>query len=311
LPGGVRKHYDVGGTLGGPIKRDKLWFFFGNREAVNQEFQQGNYFNNNGFIERPAALGDERHRNYTVGYLGYTGDGHLRNFPGGFLDRWNLSTSVYIALGHEDHNSLAGQSQDIRAGFAAAEFSRDFSWMRLRLSAIYQSGDKDPFDRKATGFDAIFENPLIAGADTSFWIRQSVPLIGGGGVALSARNGVLASLRTSKEQGQSNFVNPGLMLLGVGVDADVLPQLRLIGNVNYLRFQDTTVLGVLRNQKPPDREIGWDVSGAVQYRPFMNQNVVFNTSAAALYPGKGLKQLYDEDKRGPQYSILFNLLLTY
>jgi hypothetical protein len=81
--------------------------------------------------------------------------------------------------------------------------------------------------------------------------------------------------------------------------------------VNYLRFQDTTVLGVLRNQKPPDREIGWDVSGAVQYRPFMNQNVVFNTSAAALYPGKGLKQLYDEDKRGPQYSILFNLLLTY
>src|SRR3989442_8964408 len=45
LPGGVKKHYDTGGTLGGPIKRDKLWFFFGNRQAVNQEFQQGNYFN--------------------------------------------------------------------------------------------------------------------------------------------------------------------------------------------------------------------------------------------------------------------------
>ncbi|APV51185.1 hypothetical protein BWI17_16750 [Betaproteobacteria bacterium GR16-43] len=278
---------------------------------INREGTEGNYFNNNGFIERPAALGDERGRNYTVGYLGYTGDGHLRNFPGGFLDRWNLSTSLYLALGHEDHNSLAGQGQKIRAGFAAAEFSRDFSWMRLRLSALVQSGDKDPFDNKATGFDAIFENPLFAGADTSFWIRQSVPLIGGGGVALSARNGVLASLRTSKEEGQSNFVNPGLLLLGVGVDADVLPQLRAVGNVNYLRFQDTTVLGVLRNQAPPDREIGWDVSGAIQYRPFMSQNVVLNASAAVLVPGKGLKQLYDEDKRGPQYSILFNLLLTY
>ena len=33
--------------------------------------------------------------------------------------------------------------------------------------------------------------------------------------------------------------------------------------------------------------------------------------AAALFPGKGLKQLYDEDQRGPQYSILVNLLLTY
>jgi carboxypeptidase family protein len=45
LPGGVKKHYDTGGTLGGPIKRDRLWFFFGNRQGVNQEFQQGNYFN--------------------------------------------------------------------------------------------------------------------------------------------------------------------------------------------------------------------------------------------------------------------------
>ena len=34
-------------------------------------------------------------------------------------------------------------------------------------------------------------------------------------------------------------------------------------------------------------------------------------SAAALLPGKGMKQLYDEDRRGPQYSILLNLLLNY
>ena len=254
---------------------------------INREGTQGNYFNNNSFLERPAILGDERRHNYTVGYLGYTGDGHLRYFPGGFLDRWNLSTSLYLALGRDERHPLAGQGQDIRAGFAAAEFSRDFSWMRLRFSGVFQSGDKDPFDSKATGFDAIFENPLIAGSDTSFWIRQSVPLIGGGGIALSARNGVLASLRTSKEQGQSNFVNPGLMLLGAGLDADVSPQLRAIGNVNYLRFQDTTVLGVLRNQAPPDRELGWDVSGAIQYRPFMSQNVVLNASAAALIPGQG------------------------
>jgi len=45
LPGGVRRHYDTGGTLGGPIMRDKLWFFGGIRASVNQEFQQGNYFN--------------------------------------------------------------------------------------------------------------------------------------------------------------------------------------------------------------------------------------------------------------------------
>jgi hypothetical protein len=269
---------------------------------VNREGGETHY-NANGFLERPASLGDERGHDYTVGYLGYNGDGHF--------GLWNLQVSAYAALGRDDRNPIAGRAQDIRAGFAAMELSRDFSWVRLRLNALAASGDKDPYDGKATGFDAILENPQFAGADTSFWIRQAVPLVGGGGVALSGRNGVLPSLRSSKDQGQSNFVNPGLLLLGAGADADVLPELRVSGNLSYLRFQDTTVLGVLRNQSPPDREIGWDVSASVQYRPFMSQNLVLNASAAALLPGRGLKQLYDEDQRGPQYSILVNLLLTY
>ena len=113
---------------------------------------------------------------------------------------------------------------------------------------------------RRTGFDAILENPQFAGADTSFWVRQAVPLVGGGGVALSGRNGVLASLRTSREQGQSNFVNPGLRLLGVGADFDVTPQLRVIGNVTYLWFDNTAVLAVLRNQRFRRSEIGTDVS---------------------------------------------------
>ncbi|MGZ5707308.1 MAG: hypothetical protein ACXWHE_16870, partial [Usitatibacter sp.] len=235
--------------------------------------------------------------------LGYSGDGHW--------GRWNITATLYAALGHDERNPLAGRPQEIRAGFAAAEVSRDFSWVRLRLNALYQSGDKDPFDGKATGFDAILENPQFAGAETSFWIRQAVPLVGGGGVALSGRNGVLASLRSSKDQGQSNFVNPGLTLAGFGADADLTPQVRAIANVSYLRFVETAVLGVLRNQSPPSREIGWDVSAAVQWRPFMSQNVVLNVSAAVLLPGRGLEQLYDENQRGPQYSVLGNLLLTF
>ena len=264
---------------------------------------KGQYYNNNGFLERPAVLGDSRPHDYRVAYLGYSGDGHL--------GRWNLSASLYAAVGRDERNPLAQRSQSIRAGFAAAELSRDFSWVRLRLNALFQSGDRDPFDGKATGFDAILENPQFAGADTSFWIRQAVPLVGGGGVALSGRNGVLASLRSSKDQGQSNFVNPGLVLLGGGADADLTPEVRVIGNVSYLRFAYTEVLGVLRNQAPPSREIGWDVSAAVQWRPFMSQNLVLNASAAVLLPGRGLKQLYDEGQRGPQYSMLVNLLATF
>ncbi|MGE5097774.1 MAG: hypothetical protein ACM3SO_21735 [Betaproteobacteria bacterium] len=259
------------------------------------------FYDANGFLVRPAVQGDSRGHDYTVAYLGYNGDGHL--------GRWNLSASAYAALGRDDRHPLAQRSQSIRAGFAAAELSRDFSWVRLRMSALFQSGDRDPFDGKATGFDAILENPLFAGADTSYWIRQPIPLVGGGGVALSGRNGVLADLRASKDQGQSNFVNPGLVLAGIGGDVDLTPQARLIGNLSYLRFATTEVLGVLRNQAPPPREIGWDVSGAVQWRPFMSQNVVVNASAAALFAGSGLKALYPDER--VRYSMLVNVVAAF
>lgn len=261
------------------------------------------YYNNNGFLERPAILGDARGRDYRVTYLGLSGDGHF--------GRWNLTSSLYAALGRDDHHPLAQRANRIRAYFGAAELSRDLDWLRLRGTAIVASGDKNPFDGKATGFDAILENPQIAGADTSFWIRQAVPLVGGGGVALSGRNGLLPSLRSSKDQGQSNFVNPGLTLFGLGADLDLTPQLRLVGNLSKLDFVNTSSLSVLRAQGAISRDIGVDLSASVQYRPFMSQNLVLNASAAALLPGRGFRQLYDEDRRGPQYSLLLNLLLTY
>ncbi len=269
---------------------------------INRESGR-NYHDTNGFQVRPAVLGDVRPHNYQVTYLGLNGDGHF--------GRWNLTSSLYAVVGTDDRNPLAQQKQDIRAFLAAAEISRDYSWLRVRGNALFASGDRNPFDDKATGFDAILENPQFAGADTSFFIRQAVPLIGGGGVALSGRNGILPSLRSSKDQGQSNFVNPGLALFGLGADADLTPQLRLLSNISKLNFINTSSLAVLRNQAISSTDLGVDVSVGAQYRPFMSQNVVFNASAAALLPGKGLKQLYDEDKRGAQYSVLMNLLLTY
>src|SRR5690606_31968232 len=154
---------------------------------------------------------------------GYSGDGHF--------GRLNLSTSLYYAYGEEWPGAFVTRRPvDIRAFFGAAELSMDFDWIRPKLSLLYASGDDDPFDDRATGFDAVFENPQFAGGDTSYYIRQGVPLVGGGRVALAGRNSVLPALRSSKEEGQSNFTNPGLMLAGLGVDMDVLPTLRVSFN---------------------------------------------------------------------------------
>ncbi|MGH8539100.1 MAG: hypothetical protein ACRETW_01165, partial [Stenotrophobium sp.] len=199
-------------------------------------------------------------------------------------------------------------SRHLRAGFGAAELSVDTDWARWRLSGLWASGERDPYGGTATGYDAIFENPVFAGADTSFWIRQSVPFIGGGGVALSTRNGVLNDLRSSKEHGQSNFDNPGTQLIGAGADFDLMPVLRLSANANYLRFDNTAVLEAARNQGDINREIGYDLSAALIWRPLMTQNIVLRLSGAWLVPGEGFRQLFPDVT---PYSVLGNLILSY
>lgn len=258
----------------------------------------------NGFPARPAEIGFSNEREYDVTYAGLNMDGRI--------GRFNLTTSAYYAFGENKDSILSNEETDIRAFFLAAEPSIDFDWARIRLSALYASGDDDPYDGTDEGFDAVFENPQFAGADTSYWIRQQVPFIGGGFVGLSGRNAVLPSLRHSKEQGQSNFTNPGITLLGGGVDFDLAPSTRLSFNANYLRFNDTSSLEALRLQGEIDEEIGWDLSSALIYRPFFQQNVVFRLSGAVLLAGQGTDDLYGSE-RGDDYfySVLANLTLTY
>ena len=280
-----------------------------NRNREGDDF----FFNDNNFIERPASFGEERGRDYDVTYIGYNGDGHF--------GRANLTVSAYYAFGENSlnqlgPNSLAGDEGDISAYFFAIEPSVDFDWIRLRASFLYASGDDDPFDNKEEGFSAILENPQFAGGDTSYWIRQGIPLIGGGGIALTQRNGVLAELRSSKEHGQSNFNNPGLILFGVGADFDILPELRFSANVNKLHFDETAVLEALRNQGDIETDIGWDISGAFIYRPFQTQNIVFRLSGAMLIAGDGFKELFTSAADSGSaddiyYSILANLVLVY
>ena len=258
------------------------------------------FFNTNGFIERPSSLGQERLRRYRVTYLGLNGDGHF--------GRLNLTYSMFYAMGSESRSTFANRPSDIRAYFGAAEASMDFDWIRGRLSFLHARGDKNPFDGKSTGFDAIFENPIFAGADTSFFVRQGIPFVGGGGVTLSTRNGVLNNLRSSKEHGQSNFTNPGVTLIGAGADFDILPELRFSANVNQIWFANTATVEVARNQGSIDPNIGTDVSGAFIYRPWFHQNVVFRLSGSVLVPGTGYKQLFPNDI---PYSVLANLVLTY
>jgi len=276
----------------------------------NDDGDRPRKFDKNGFQQRPnpsfTIPGEcsEARKNYDVTYLGLNGDGHF--------GRLNLTFSAYYAFGEEECNEYATRKTDIDAWFLAGEASVDWDWYRLKAFALYQSGDNDPDDGDAKGFDTIFDNPQFAGADTSFWHRQVIPFIGASNVTLTTRNSLVSNLRTSKEQGQANFVNPGLGLVGVGGDFDLLPELRVILNASALWWENTSTLRRLRQQGPIDNQIGYDVSAGVIYRPWFTQNIVFRLSGAVLFPENGFKELFsDRDQDPPYYSVLANLILTY
>lgn len=245
-------------------------------------------FDRNGFLVRPALVGDARPHAVKVGYLGLNTDGHL--------GRLNLTSSYYFALGQDERNPIAGRYQRVRAQMAAAEGSVDRDFLRFRASAFFASGDKNPTDDTATGFDAILDDPNFVGGQFSFWNRVGIPLVGTA-VGLVQPNSVLPSLRSSKTQGQANFVNPGILIANGGVDAEVTQRIKAIFNVNYLRFHRTESLEYLLHQNGVRKEIGWDLSLGVVYRPLLINNVQFAFGASTLKPGRGFRDIYTDASR--------------
>jgi hypothetical protein len=266
----------------------------------------GAKFDGNGFLVRPArigesagALADLREKDVDVHYLGWGGDGHI--------GRLNITHQYYFAVGRESRNEIAGRAVDVRAHFGAVEASVDVDWLRLKASFLYASGDRNPRDGVATGFDSIIDNPFFAGAGFSYWNRQAIPLLGAS-VNLVNRLSILPDLRTSKTQGQANFVNPGLFLYNVGASARVTPEVTAEINASLLRFADTAALEYVLEQDRIDAAIGVDLNAGVQWRPLLTENVIVTVGAAALFPGAGFRAIYTGD---PLYSTFFALTLTW
>ena len=269
-----------------------------NRDLASTEFDR------NDFLVRPDPVGVFTPHEVRAHYLGWSGDGHI--------NRFNISHSFYWVLGKDELNPIAGEPQNINAQMFALELSYDRDWMRFRASYFYASGDSNVSfgNREATGFDTILDNPNFAGGQFSYWNRQQIRLFG---VNLVQRLSLVPNLRSSKFQGQSNFVNPGLQLINVGVDADLTPRLKLIGNTNFLWFNQTESLRVLVFQEDIATNIGVDMSLGAEYRPLLNNNVIVVGGVSTLIPGGGFRDLYNPlvGKTDALAAGFVNLIMTY
>ena len=172
----------------------------------------------------------------------------------------------------------------------------DRDYLRFKGSVFFAQGDSNPTDGKATGFDAIFDDPNFVGGQFSFWNRQGIRLTQTG-VGLVQPNSILPSLRSSKTQGQANFINPGIFIYNAGVDADLTQRIKTVFNANYLRFHRTEPLEYVLFQNHIRHEIGWDLSVGVLYRPFLTNNVQLSFGAATLLTGTGFRDIFTNRNR--------------
>ena len=110
-------------------------------------------------------------------------------------------------------------------------------------------------------------------------------------MSLVNEGSLVPDLRTSKGEGQSNFVNPGLFLYNAGVDIDITPKLKGFVNVNFLRFADTEPLELLLFQSGIHAGIGADSGIGLTYRPPLSENIVITGGVNAFAPFQGFRDI--------------------
>jgi len=272
-------------AIGNVYIQDFIWEGYTTQFSVHWNHDQSDErYDQNGFLVRPSLIGSVTPQKLDAVYLGWAGDGHI--------GRLNINHAGYYVTGTDEGNPLAGRDVDISAYLGAIELSVDIDWFRPKISFLYASGDSDPTDGRAEGFDGIFENPFFAGGPGSFYQSQPLRLFG---VNLVSARTFYNDLAGAKAEGQSNFVNPGTIILNGGFDAELTPKLRTSVNVSSLWFADTSSLDLFLNQRDIDSHIGIEANVSFQYRPLLNNNVIITVGGSVFMPGDGFEQIFDDD----------------
>jgi len=247
----------------------------------------GEHIDENGFVVRPAIVGTPAVHVIDAVYLGWTGDGHIGPL--------NVTHAFYQVVGRDSRNPISARSAEINAQMAALELSMDFDWVRPKFTFFWSSGDDKPLDDRNRGFDSILDNPNFAGGGFSYWVRQGIPLTTTS-LELKGRNSIVPALRSSKLEGQPNYVNPGLFLFGIGADFEVTPKVKVLFQANKILFHKTEALQALLFQDRVRNDVGWDLSLGLRWRPLLIDNVIVSVGGATFIGGSGFRDIYQTEE---------------
>ncbi|MGH7321506.1 MAG: hypothetical protein ACRELA_18035, partial [Candidatus Rokuibacteriota bacterium] len=229
-------------------------------------------------------------------YLGLTTNGRL--------GRFNVNSAFYYVFGDTAQNTPNKQSQDISAGMGFVQVTYPVRFWNPRIAVVYATGDGDPNDSRAHGFDSVFDTVNFGGGQFSYLFGEKIQL---GATTLFRGNSVLPSLRGANATSQ--FVNPGVLAVNVGVDLALTAKTILEANYNYVRFDDTSSLEALTKQKDVSSEVGHEFNVGLTYRPFLNEQVILFAGGAVFFPGQGIEDTFGSND--PVWKAIIRAILTF
>jgi hypothetical protein len=229
-------------------------------------------------------------------YLGFATNGRV--------ERVNVNSAAYYVLGDTARNTPNKQRQSISAGMVFAQVAYPIDYVAPRLAVAWATGDRDPKDNRATGFDSVFDNVAFAGGQFSYLFGEKIQF---GNTTLLRGNSVFPSLRGANATSQ--FVNPGVFAINPGIDVALTPKTLFEANVAHVRFDHTSSIEALIGKHAVSHEIGNEVNAGVTYRPFLNEQVILFGGLALFIPGQAIKDIFNTTK--PAHKALLRVLLTF
>lgn len=217
----------------------------------------------------------------------------------GVIGRLDVSSGAYYVTGSDANNLLTGTPQSISAGMGFLKLDYPINFWKPHMAFLWASGDTNPGDGTANGWDSINDASNFFGGQFSFFEGNNLPGVFNGKVVFLTRgNSVFPSLRNGNQP--SNFVNPGLVAFNAGIDFQLHPKVTLFTNYNSFSVQsNTSTFGAIDPRLPAllSNHIADEFNFGLFIRPGLADDFVINTGvsftsfdpsyANALYGGNG------------------------
>jgi hypothetical protein len=233
-------------------------------------------------------------------YVGFTTNGRI--------GRVNVNSAFYYVTGTTAHNTPDKKSQHISAEFFFGQVTYPFAYVNPRFAFGWASGDGNPRDNVAHGFDSVFDNVAFGGGQFSYLFGEKIQL---GATTVLRGNSIFPSLRGANATSQ--YVNPGVLAFNPGVDIAITPKLTAEANYNYVRFDNTASLTAIAKTKYPGRnvseEIGHEFNAGLTWKPLLNEQLILFMGGAVLLPAGAIDDLFGDKK--PAFKGILRAIVTF